>query len=161
MSPISCRPISSRRSRSTSSLTWPGKASTRRRRTEHMSRRFFDPQPFSVGVQADLGELASHHIGRVLRMRVDDEIDLFNGEGGEYRARIVAISKKAVTVLPRSFEQDDRIAPRAVTLALPLIKGERMDYAIQKATEMGVHAIQLLQCERSDVRLNQEREEKK
>ena len=126
-----------------------------------MSRRFFDPQPFSVGIQADLGELASHHIGRVLRMRVDDEIDLFNGEGGEYRARIVAISKKAVTVLPQSFEQDDRIAPRAVTLALPLIKGERMDYAIQKATEMGVHAIQLLQCERSDVRLNQEREEKK
>lgn len=126
-----------------------------------MSRRFFDPQPFSVGVQADLGETASHHIGRVLRMRVDDDIEIFNGEGGEYRARIVGISKKAVTVLPLSFDADDRTAPRTVTLALPLIKGERMDYAIQKATELGVHAIQLLQCERSDVRLNPEREEKK
>lgn len=126
-----------------------------------MSRRFFDPQPFAVGSPTDLGDNASHHISRVLRMRVDEELELFNGEGGEYRARIVAISKRAVTVLPLAHTRDDRCAPRNVTVALPMIKGERMDYAIQKATELGAGAFQLVHCERSDVRLNGEREEKK
>lgn len=126
-----------------------------------MSRRFYDAQPFHVGTTASLGESASHHIGKVLRMRVGDSITLFNGEGGEYQATLSAIGKKTVDAAIVSFDAVDRCPPAAVTVALPFIKGERMDYAIQKATELGAHSFQLLVCERSDVRLDGDRLDKK
>ena len=126
-----------------------------------MSRRFHDRQPFSANVITDLGADASHHIGRVLRMRVGDEIVVFNGDGGEWSARIDAISKKAVSVLPLQFHEIDRCPAIQVTCLLPPIKGERMDYALQKATELGAARFQLLQTEHGDVRLSGERLEKK
>lgn len=126
-----------------------------------MSRRFFDPQPFSAGQRHQLGESASHHIGKVLRMRQGDALTLFNGEGGEYQGSIIAVNKKSVEVHIERFDDIDRCPPLAVTVALPLIKGERMDYAIQKATELGASRFDLLLCERSDVRLAGDRLEKK
>lgn len=126
-----------------------------------MSRRFFDPQRFQASRPAELGPHASHHIGKVLRMRPGDPLTLFNGEGGEWSATIEAVDKKAVTVLPDAFLDLDRAAPRPVTLGLPLIKGDRMDFAIQKAVEMGAAAIQVLESERTEVRLKGERESKK
>jgi 16S rRNA (uracil1498-N3)-methyltransferase len=63
--------------------------------------------------------------------------------------------------LPDAFLDLDRAAPRPVTLGLPLIKGDRMDFAIQKAVEMGAAAIQVLESERTEVRLKGERESKK
>ena len=102
-----------------------------------MPRRFFDDQDFLSGQAVELGASASHHIGKVLRMAVGDELLVFNGRGGEWLASISAISKKAVTIEPQAFTDEDRTAPLAVTVALPMIKGERMDYAIQKATELG------------------------
>lgn len=124
-------------------------------------RRFFDSQPFTQGQPAMLGDDASHHIARVLRMQVGETVQIFNGEGGAWAAQITGITKKAVTVLPERFDAEDRTAPRAVTVALPIIKGERMDYALQKATELGAHRFQLLTTERTDVRLGSERQEKK
>jgi 16S rRNA (uracil1498-N3)-methyltransferase len=124
-------------------------------------RRFFDPQPFSQGQQTVLGEDASHHIARVLRMQVGERLQVFNGQGGAWEAEITAISKKAVTVLTQGFDAEDRTAPLPVTVALPMIKGERMDYALQKATELGAHRFQLLTTERTDVRLDGDRQDKK
>ena len=126
-----------------------------------MSRRFFDPQRFQASRPAELGPHASHHIGKVLRMRPGDPLTLFNGEGGEWSATIEAVDKKAVTVLPDAFLDLDRAAPRPVTLGLPLIKGDRMDFAIQKAVEMGAAAIRVLESERTEVRLKGDRENKK
>ncbi len=126
-----------------------------------MPRRFFDDQDFQAGQAAELGASASHHIGKVLRMAVADELVLFNGRGGEWSARINAISKKAVTVEPLVFTDQDRSAPLAVTVALPMIKGERMDYAIQKATELGASELVILDTERCEVRLKGERQDKK
>lgn len=126
-----------------------------------MSRRFFDPQSFQAGRPAELGAHASHHIGKVLRMRPGDPLTLFNGEGGEWSATLEAVDKKTVTVLPETFVDIDRAAPCPVTLGLPLIKGDRMDFAIQKAVEMGAAAIQVLESERTEVRLKGERESKK
>jgi 16S rRNA (uracil1498-N3)-methyltransferase len=126
-----------------------------------MSRRFFDDQDFHVGQVTELGASTSHHIGKVLRMAVAEELVVFNGRGGEWSARITAISKKAVTVEPLAFTEQDRSAPLAVTVALPMIKGERMDYAVQKATEMGAHALVIVDTERCEVRLKGERQEKK
>ena len=126
-----------------------------------MSRRFFDPQSFQAGRPAELGPHASHHIGKVLRMRPGDALTLFNGHGGEWSATIEAVDKKTVTVLPGAYIAVDRAAPRPVTLGLPLIKGDRMDFAIQKAVEMGASAIRVLESERTEVRLKGERESKK
>lgn len=126
-----------------------------------MSRRFYDPQRFQAGHAAELGPHASHHIGKVLRMRPGDPLTLFNGEGGEWSATLEAVDKKTVTVLPHAFVDIDRAAPRPVTLGLPLIKGDRMDFAIQKAVEMGAAAIRILESERTEVRLKGERENKK
>ena len=126
-----------------------------------MSRRFFDSQPFNTGTTATLGEDASHHIGKVLRMRAGDRITLFNGEGGEWAAQIETVSKHGVTVSIADFDPQDRTPPVAISVALPVIKGERMDVAIQKATELGAAGFQLIDTERGDVRLSGERLEKK
>ena len=120
-------------------------------------RRFYDPQPFSAGSLQQLGENASHHISRVLRMGVGDPLILFNGSGGEWLARIETISKDKVSVLPEQFYALNRQPPASVCVALPILKGERMDYALQKATELGAARFQLLLSERSEVRLPAER----
>jgi 16S rRNA (uracil1498-N3)-methyltransferase len=117
-------------------------------------RRFYDDQPFSIAQPTELGEDASHHISRVLRMQPGDEIVVFNGRGGEWQARIDSIGKRHVCVVPLQHQPDDRTPSCKVHLALPLIKGDRMDYALQKATELGAASFQLLSTERTDVRLD-------
>lgn len=124
-------------------------------------RRFYDDQPFNIAQPAELGEDTSHHISRVLRMQPGDEIVLFNGQGGEWQARIDSIGKRHVCVVPLQHQPDDRTPSCKVHLALPLIKGDRMDYALQKATELGAASFQLLSTERTDVRLDGSRTEKR
>ncbi|MCC1495909.1 16S rRNA (uracil(1498)-N(3))-methyltransferase [Alcanivorax sp. 1008] len=116
-------------------------------------RRFFDNQNFQLDSIVELGEDASHHISKVLRMQPGNEITLFNGKGGEWRARIEAIGKRQVQVLPLEFQQTDRTPSCAVHLALPVIKGDRMDYALQKGTELGAASFQLITTSRTEVRL--------
>lgn len=124
-------------------------------------RRFYDNQTFQLDVAVELGESASHHISRVLRMRLGEEIVVFNGEGGEWRARIEAIGKRHVQIVPLHFVDIDRTPSCSAHLAVPLIKGERMDYALQKATELGATSFQLLNTEHTDVRLSGERLDKR
>jgi 16S rRNA (uracil1498-N3)-methyltransferase len=124
-------------------------------------RRFYDNQPFQLNVAVELSENTSHHISRVLRMRPDDELIVFNGEGGEWHSKIESISKRHVQVVPLQFIDIERTPSCSVRLALPLIKGERMDYALQKATELGATSFQLLNTEHTDVRLSGERLEKR
>ena len=126
-----------------------------------MSRRFFDDQNFQTGQVVALGTAASHHIGKVLRMEAGDHIEIFNGRGGAWQGRIENVSKKAVSVSVLGFNADNRTPPLSVTVALPMIKGDRMEYAIQKATEMGAARIVVLDTERCEVRLKGERAEKK
>ena len=126
-----------------------------------MRRRFFDDQPFTQDQPVTLGAGPSHHIAKVLRMNPGDELTLFNGRGGEWSAVLESVGKKSVTARPLAFHERDRTAPVPVTLGLPLIKGDRMDYALQKATELGVAAIRVLDTERTEVRLKGERAAKK
>ncbi|MBI56360.1 MAG: 16S rRNA (uracil(1498)-N(3))-methyltransferase [Alcanivorax sp.] len=126
-----------------------------------MSRRFFDDQPFTQDQPVTLGAGPSHRIAKVLRMNPGDELTLFNGQGGEWSAVLESVGKKSVTARPLAFHERDRTASVPVTLGLPLIKGDRMDYALQKATELGVAAIRVLDTERTEVRLKGERADKK
>lgn len=104
---------------------------------------------------------AAHYLVKVLRLRVGDSLVLFNGDGSDYAAEIVSGRKVAVEVnvntrLPAVAEPDLRI-----TLAQAIARGERMDYCLQKATELGVAAIQPLFTERVEVRLGESRRQKR
>ena len=126
-----------------------------------MSRRFHDDCAFQADTPCELSPGPSHHIARVLRMEAGDELVLFNGRGGEWSAVIESVHKKAVTIRPLVFHDLDRTPGMDVHLALPLIKGERMDYALQKAAEMGAASVSLMRFERNEVRLDEQRMERK
>ena len=108
-----------------------------------------------------LPEAAARHAVTVLRLQMGDALALFNGEGGEYRASLIAANKHEARVRVAEFHAIERESPLAITLALGICAGERMDYSLQKATELGVNAIAPLATERSVVKLAGERADKR
>ncbi len=103
----------------------------------------------------------ARHVTRVLRLRAGDAVTLFNGDGNEYRADIASIGRDAASLNVTGSSAVDREAPFAVTLAQAVSGGERMDYTVQKAVELGVAGIQPLVSARSVVRLGEERAAKR
>jgi len=108
-----------------------------------------------------LPSAAAHHAARVLRLRAGDAVTLFNGQGGEYAARIVAIGKRDVEVEIGRHDPVERESLLAVTLVQSISSGERMDLTIQKAVELGVTRIVPVESARSVVRLDGERAAKR
>ncbi|OGT56174.1 MAG: 16S rRNA (uracil(1498)-N(3))-methyltransferase [Gammaproteobacteria bacterium RIFCSPHIGHO2_12_FULL_43_28] len=123
--------------------------------------RIFQAVPMSEQATIELDEKASHHVMRVMRAKVGDPLTLFNGEGGEYHAIITELNKKSITVQLLQFEAREIESPIHIHLGQGIAKGEKMDFVVQKAVELGVFAITALITERSNVRLDQEREIKK
>ena len=117
--------------------------------------------PLSLGAEIALPEAAARHAVTVLRLQVGDTLHLFNGEGGEYGASLIAVSKREARVRLFEFHAEERESPVHITLALGISAGERMDYSLQKATELGVAAIQPLATERGVVKLAGERADKR
>jgi 16S rRNA (uracil1498-N3)-methyltransferase len=103
----------------------------------------------------------SHHLARVLRLSVGDSVTVFDGLGGEYPARITAIDKKHVSVLAGTHVPRDNESPLAIHLGIAVSRGERMDWVVQKSTELGVYAVTPLSTEHTGVRLAGERAQKK
>lgn len=122
--------------------------------------RIYSEQPLQAGTTVDLAESAANHVGKVLRMKVAEPLILFNGEGGAFQGKVTAVSKKQVQVELEHLLEGDAESPLVIELGQTLSRGERMDYAIQKATEMGVTSITPLFSERCEVKLNAERQEK-
>ncbi|QEY60479.1 16S rRNA (uracil(1498)-N(3))-methyltransferase [Pseudomonas sp. C27(2019)] len=122
--------------------------------------RFFVAAPLALGVH-DLPEAQAHYLSRVLRMGVGAALQLFDGSGYEYRGELTSVSKKAVQV--QLHERLDGLPESSLRIHLGqgLSRGERMDWAIQKATELGVAEITPLFTERCEVRLNDERAQKR
>ena len=123
--------------------------------------RFYQDRPLTVGDQIELDESGHRHAVQVLRLKPDDHLILFNGDGHDYPARVIAINKKQATI---EIESDIRItneSPLYTHLALGVAKGERMDFAIQKAVELGVNRLTPLLTDRCVVRLEPKREEKR
>lgn len=125
-----------------------------------MNRFYFD-HPLVVGQLFDLSETVFHHWCKVLRANIAEQAILFNGLGGEYTVELVAIGKKSAHIKVLDFNPLDRTPPFQVTLGQVMSKGDRMDYVIQKASELGVHQIQLLTSQRCEMRLKYERDQKK
>ena len=123
--------------------------------------RLYCDIPLSPGAEIVLPEAAARHAVTVLRLQMGDTLRLFNGAGGEYSASLVAVNKREARVRLIEFHAAERESPLAITLALGISAGERMDYSLQKATELGVSAIQPLATERSVVKLAGERADKR
>lgn len=123
--------------------------------------RIYQPVALSLHQELTLDDNGSRHIGKVLRMQPGDSLRLFNGNGGEYQARITEVSKKQVSVAIEHFNDNDNASPLRIHLAQVMSKGDRMDYAIQKAVELGVHSITPLTSLRCEVKLNPQRMEKR
>ncbi|MFY0991673.1 16S rRNA (uracil(1498)-N(3))-methyltransferase [Halomonas sp. C05BenzN] len=116
---------------------------------------------FIVGGDVVLPEGPARHVARVLRLGEGAPLVLFDGRGREARAVLVEASRKRVVARIEAVEAGRGESPLAVHLGQAISKGDRMDYAIQKAVELGVAAITPLYTEHGDVRLRGEREAKK
>ncbi|MFT4020345.1 MAG: 16S rRNA (uracil(1498)-N(3))-methyltransferase [Acinetobacter sp.] len=123
--------------------------------------RFYIESELNVGETIVLTETVFHHWVRVLRAKLQDQAILFNGQGGEYTVELVEINKKQAAIHVIEFLPDNRTPAFQAVLGQVMSKGDRMDYAIQKATELGVHQIQLLTSERCEMRLKYDRDQKK
>lgn len=116
--------------------------------------RTYTPHAFEVGEDIGLDDRASHRLGRVLRVRPGDAVVLFNGDGRDYAATVVSAMKAGVTARVESSEAVERESPLGIVLAQGIARGERMDFALQKAVELGVEAVQPLFCRRTEVKLS-------
>jgi len=103
----------------------------------------------------------AHHLARVLRLAAGDAVVLFNGDGADYEGTIDSLAKGAVSVRVGERRAAGRESPLEIVLGQALSSGDRMDYTVQKAVELGVAAIHPLAAERSVVRLAAERAEKR
>ncbi|WP_296946593.1 16S rRNA (uracil(1498)-N(3))-methyltransferase [uncultured Massilia sp.] len=122
--------------------------------------RFYCPQPLVAGSIVDLPETVAHHL-HVVRQQPGDALVLFDGAGGQVRARLVEIGKRRASAEVLAHEAVEAELPFAVTLAQGLPEGSKMDWIVEKAVELGVAAIQPLAARRSVVKLSGERADKR
>jgi len=122
--------------------------------------RFFIDAPLSLGQHA-LPDAQAHYIARVLRHAVGDAVQLFDGSGQEFLGELIEVGKKAVRVELRETFAGLPESPLHIHLGQGLSRGERMDWAIQKATELGARVISPIVSERCEVRLKDERADKR
>ncbi len=122
--------------------------------------RFHCPAPLTAGALLELPLGAARHV-QVLRLQPGDSITLFNGEGGEFGARIERMGRSEVQVRVLAHDPIEREAERAAHLVVGMPANERMDWLVEKATELGVASIQPVTAARSVLRLKGERADKK
>ena len=123
--------------------------------------RVYTPQTMAIGDCIELEAGAARHLTSVLRMNSGQLVTLFNGMGGEYSGELIEAKKGKATVRITEFDQVDRESSLAIHLAIGISRGERMDWTIQKATELGASKITPLFTERCEVKLQGDRLDKK
>ncbi len=124
-------------------------------------RLYIDPPLFSNG-EVQLDEARSHYLSRVLRLEPGRPLTVFDGEGQEAEAELLLAGKKSVIIrIGEEVRRVDRESALSTHLAIGISRGERMDFVLQKATELGVTEITPLWTERTEVKLKGERLQKK
>jgi 16S rRNA (uracil1498-N3)-methyltransferase len=123
--------------------------------------RFYHSNPLDLNQIIILDEFSSHHALRVMRVKVDDLLILFNGDGFEYRGRVSDINKKTINIEILSKEKNNNESPININLFQSISSNEKMDMVIQKATELGVNSIQPIFTSRSTVKLSLDRIKKR
>ena len=122
--------------------------------------RFYCPVALPIGAELELPAAAARHV-QVLRLQPGREITLFNGEGGEHSATVLRMGRSDVVVRVDAHQAIEREPARAVHLAVGMPANDRMDWLVEKATELGVASIQPLHTAHSVLRLSGERATKK
>lgn len=123
--------------------------------------RLFIDAPLSPGLEMPLPDGAVRHALRVLRLEAGDRVTLFNGDGRQYSARLIAADPRAAHVRIEGVESPRRESSLSLTLVQAVARGEKMDWIIQKATELGVTRILPIVSERGEVKLDADRGEKR
>lgn len=123
--------------------------------------RIHTTQALSPGEIVELETQAGHYLTRVLRLSKGATVILFNGDGKDYPAEIVETRSQRVLVRIMDEQVAGNESPLKITLVQAVCRGERMDYALQKATELGVFCIQPLITRRVEVRLDASRQSKR
>ncbi len=122
--------------------------------------RFHCPLPLATGAQLTLPPTAARHV-QVLRLQPGDAITLFDGRGGEYAATVTRMGRSDVDVEVGAHDPVEREAARAVHLVVGMPANERMDWLVEKATELGATSIQPIAAARSVLKLSGERATKR
>jgi len=123
--------------------------------------RLYADQPLVPDAEVLLPEDAAYHVARVLRLRAGSPLLLFDGSGADFRGEIVAVEGDKVRVRVGERSAGLRESPLAITLVQAVSRSERMDWTLQKATELGVKRIQPVLSARSVVRLDEQQAAKK
>lgn len=124
--------------------------------------RIYVPQPLRPGREVELPIQAGEHIARVLRLDRGHPLRLFNGDGGEYAGELASLAKRSVTArVLDAATAPERESPLRITLGQGIARGEKMDWILQKATELGVARIVPLVTDRTEVKLDAERAERR
>ncbi|GAA5194051.1 16S rRNA (uracil(1498)-N(3))-methyltransferase [Ferrimonas gelatinilytica] len=123
--------------------------------------RIYQPGPLEVGQTLALDDDGANHVGRVLRMQAGQALILFNGEGDQFPATITEAGKKQVLVRIEQRESQDSESPLSLHLGQVISRGDKMEFTIQKAVELGVASITPLWSERCGVKLSGDRLDKK
>jgi 16S rRNA (uracil1498-N3)-methyltransferase len=123
--------------------------------------RFYSSIPLRSNSRVRLDGQAGHHLLRVLRRGIGDPVRIFDGRGGEFSALVVGVQRNTVDLDVLEHTPDDRASPLQSHLGLAVSKGDRMDWAIQKCTELGINSITPLLTERCDVKLPAQRRAKR
>ncbi|MGA9333150.1 MAG: 16S rRNA (uracil(1498)-N(3))-methyltransferase [Rudaea sp.] len=123
--------------------------------------RIYINQPLLPGSEVLLPEQAGEHVARVLRLERGSAIILFNGDGREYDADLSSVARRAVTAHVKGVREAHCESPLRLTLAQSVARGEKMDWILQKATELGVARIVPLITQRTEVKLDDERAQRR
>ena len=119
--------------------------------------RLYAPVPLTTGKQIELDDENGHYVRTVLRLKKDNEIILFNGNGGEYLCILTEVSRKTVLIAVQQWHERSVESPLHVTLGLGISRGDRMDLSVQKAVELGVNQMTPLLTERCLVQFKGEK----
>jgi 16S rRNA (uracil1498-N3)-methyltransferase len=125
------------------------------------TRIFCDAGPFTTGTEVQLPVAGAYHVVRVLRMREGTSLNIFDGNGAEFQAEIAKVDGERVTVTVGNRASVTAESPLRITLVQGVSRSERMDWTLQKATELGVTAIAPVLTARSVVRLDEKQAQKK
>lgn len=122
--------------------------------------RLYQPGPLAIQQEIELVDAAVQH-AHVLKLKANQRLVIFNGEGGEFHGQITNISHKSCHVLLQEYVELETESPLKIHLVQGISRGQKMDYTIQKSVELGVTSIQPVLCHRSVVKLDGDKSRKK
>ncbi len=123
--------------------------------------RLYVPDSLQLNQQYELPIESAHYVRTVLRLKKGHALNLFNGQGKEYPSELLEVSRKTVLLLIKQELSKTVESPLKVILGLGISRGDRMDWAVQKAVELGVHQITPLMTERCVVKLKADKQQQK